>query len=482
MKIVIFSLFLLVGLLVCLVLFNSSQLIHDNAIEVWNLYDGNNTSVIGIFTLFGTILTAFVFFVTAKATKNASDSVRLARESLSLSETNNKKDEFLKRFSMLLEQHNNHLEIVKEYLDKKTAFTPLIMKSTEHYKTFNELRGHEVISPYMRVLYHLLKHIDLEFYIDEKSDLEFKERRKFSSLVRSLIRNDVLSLIAVNSSYIFENGEYNQYKDYQVLLKKFDFFQHVNFFSTIAHNDNDDINALELEYTTMHDEIIQEYTRYNENFRILNSNKKTLGADCIENTTIDTNIDMKIRICVITAIIFNNKTNKLAKKLYINLMSSLNKDLASCDDEFIEKNKKSIFVNKFLDCRIGAMPHISNLLLFEKDKWKYLQRSVEKFNSMKLNSVILTKAKINLLYYSHATSIKILENNNFIFKDNNDDFFISHDDFISQLNTSIYYAKIIYSIKNGIYNKYKSFIIDKYNKKLNSILSQSILLNDETTS
>lgn len=481
MRIIIFTLFFLVALLTGLAFFNTSQLIHDNAIEIWNLYDDNNTSVIGIFTLLGTILTAFVFFVTAKATKNASDSVSLARDSLSLSEVNNKKDEFLRRFSMLLEQHNNHLDIVKKYLDENNNFTAEVMGLADHLQAFNKLRGHTVISPYMRILYHLLKHICVEFYIDENLDPKLKERKKFSSLVRSLIRNDVLSLIAVNSSYVIENGEYNQYKDYQILLKKFDFFQHVNFFATIE-NTLDDIEILKIEYDSILFSITNRYTNYHDNYLKLVTNKEKLGTDEIENTTLDRSLNIKVNICIITAIIFNNKTNRLANSLFTDLVSSLDITLTSHDENFLDEHNKKNLVDKFIDCRIGTMPNPSIVFITERDKWEELKKSEEKFNEVKLNSVILTKVKINILYYAYATNIKILNGDEFIFKDNCDSFFIPYVNIEHYFKENIHNAKITHSIKNGSYKKYRHFIINKYNEKLNSILSQSISLDDEKIS
>lgn len=50
-------------------------------------------------------------------------------------------------------------------------------------------------------------------------------------MVRSLIRNDVLFLVAVNSSYIIEDNKKNDYGKYQKLLRDFDFFEHALFFS-----------------------------------------------------------------------------------------------------------------------------------------------------------------------------------------------------------------------------------------------------------
>lgn len=106
------------------------------------------------------------------------------------------------------------------------------MKTLE--EAHNTLMGHSVISPYMRVLYHLLKHI---FSYTDDPDV-FK---KYTSPLRSMVRNDVLYLIALNASVIYKDSsnDDNGYQDYRKYLNKCVFFEHAIFTSDEYKNFNE---------------------------------------------------------------------------------------------------------------------------------------------------------------------------------------------------------------------------------------------------
>ena len=108
------------------------------------------------------------------------------------------------------------------------------------------MKGHEIFSPYMRILYHLIKHISV-FY-----DGDTASKMKYTSVVRSMIRNDVIFLIALNVSHIKSDGVYNQFEKYQRLLNEVDFFAHAIFDydeKRKMHNDslNMEIHCYEIE-------------------------------------------------------------------------------------------------------------------------------------------------------------------------------------------------------------------------------------------
>jgi antirestriction protein len=183
----------------------------------------------------GTIATSLAFFAALwsafearKSAKAAFLAVKTAEASLEEARKNFRKEAFNQRFSLLLEQHNVYLEKINKFVgsDKGWALVEEIFKSKKHRVAFELLRGHFICSPYMRVLYHLLKFINDDYY-GNKDDV--KGRKKYSSLVRSLISNDVLFLIAVNSSFIKEGEVFNQYNNYQKYLQRFDFFEHADF-------------------------------------------------------------------------------------------------------------------------------------------------------------------------------------------------------------------------------------------------------------
>ncbi|MDY3695766.1 MAG: putative phage abortive infection protein [Proteus mirabilis] len=137
----------------------------------------------------------------------------------------NKKSSFNNKFSLLLEQHNKyHDELVnnldnKKQKEKKEEKWKLLF-CCDYHTPNNYLYGNAEFSPYMRVLYHILKNIDGEF----KNN--YSEAKKNTSLVRSLIRNDILYYIAINSL----SDKNTSFQNYRYLLKKYNFFEHLNIY------------------------------------------------------------------------------------------------------------------------------------------------------------------------------------------------------------------------------------------------------------
>ncbi|MGX9257993.1 putative phage abortive infection protein [Pantoea ananatis] len=196
--------------------------------EFWSALQNNTNHTSDISTLVITTLAAFATGCAAIATRN---STKVSEATLIHTQKTSRRDEFISRYTLLLEQHKEQLSVVKSYLDGDSGKKQLeeLTLETDHLKAFKTLQGHSVLSPYMRVLYHLLRHINA-YYVDNAST---EEKKLYSSTVRSLIRNDVLFLVAVNSSYVIEDNEENDYGKYQRLLRDFDFFEHALFFSAV---------------------------------------------------------------------------------------------------------------------------------------------------------------------------------------------------------------------------------------------------------
>lgn len=198
-------------------------------------------------------------FATWKAARQARESAIIAKQSMisasemakkNLDETTryNRRSAFENRYGLLLAQHNLYHNQLCEYIDKQkpeasqTLNTPIIHFFEHDYTSgsmgpgLSFLTGHQIISRYMRTLYHLLKFIKNEFYIDDGDDIS-RQMKNYVSPVRSTIRNDVLCLIAVNALNI-ENkkSESVGYVNYQNLLHFFDFFEHAVFHSPFSPN------------------------------------------------------------------------------------------------------------------------------------------------------------------------------------------------------------------------------------------------------
>ncbi len=238
-------------------------------------------------------------------------------------------DAFNQRFSLLLTQHNTYLEKVNTYVrtDSGWSFIKKLFDSKKHYEAFDAMSGHITLSPYMRILYHTLKFIEEDFF-GSKDDVV--GRKKYTSLIRSLISNDVLFLIAVNSIYIRNEGAYNQYYKYQYLLQRFDFFEHADFFIIYHQNDINKKNELK------------------EPFRGLEDSFRSCFHEYVSVGNYNSIIEYKpeVRVPVIVAYIYKNPLQNLV----INWFNNTPRMLVNIFVEKIDKRDyNDIFNNFFSD-------------------------------------------------------------------------------------------------------------------------------------
>jgi len=176
------------------------------------------------------LATAFAFAATVY-------SAYFARDIAKKTEYISKKAIFEQRFTLVLEQHNQLLNVIKDWiLDKENSTSPYNEVTKKIYsplEAVNIIRGHAILSPYMRILYHTLKTVDVDCPANGKQPREeiYKEQKKYTSLLRSFIPNDILFLISINSSVTnyeyFEITNSEDYIKYQYLLNKYDFFEHL---------------------------------------------------------------------------------------------------------------------------------------------------------------------------------------------------------------------------------------------------------------
>ncbi|MDR3434646.1 MAG: putative phage abortive infection protein [Rouxiella aceris] len=309
--------------------------------DVWRFYVEKTNPIVGLFTLFGALVTAGAMIYAAKAAYATKDSTEVARKSLEHAQNNTRRDEFTRHFSLLLEQHNAQLEIVKSYLDnpKGLALVKELSGVIDHFTAFNKLRGHSHLSPYMRILYHLLKFIEHNFYIDGSSIIE---KKRFSSLVRSLIRNDVLFLIAVNASYVIQDNEENQYAEYQRLLNEFDFFEHALFYDASKGNEVEGEVRIETYY-------LNAVTALKSQYNYLIRQDK-----CISYATDKVSFPLPIVI----ASIFANPLHEKSKACIENFSSEVDKIYSQVKNEYLDNYKKQIEID-FRFCNFIGMHYFS---------------------------------------------------------------------------------------------------------------------------
>ncbi|MBA0198440.1 hypothetical protein H0249_18180 [Pectobacterium brasiliense] len=214
-------------------------LIPDNFAFIFQEWE----QLVAVSSALGTIVAAVA---TWRAAKEASKSAKIAQQSmeisaqhaeLALKETQNfnRRSGFENRYALLLQQHNHYHLQVCEHLDSNknkdkhgvNDFFNNALVANGLPASLSFLTGHEIISRYMRTLYHLLKFVNDEFYV-EKDALQLM--KNYTSPLRSTVRNDVLYLIAVNALNVTtENAIKSGYPRYQALLHTFDFFEHAVF-------------------------------------------------------------------------------------------------------------------------------------------------------------------------------------------------------------------------------------------------------------
>lgn len=199
-----------VAIIIVLALVYPITLYHE---EIWKVIDKIGALATGL-ALFAAMYQGYVAWKAANLTRQA-----------------NFQNLFQQKFNLILEQHNNSLKNIREWSKSKHAdFNSMGTESL--VKT---IRGHEELSPYMRILYHTLKSIREELPTvegDNKAELILRQKR-YTSLVRSFIPNETLMYIACNASVLDEkfftlDGS-KQYQYFHTMLNEYDFFEHLNF-------------------------------------------------------------------------------------------------------------------------------------------------------------------------------------------------------------------------------------------------------------
>lgn len=204
---------------------------------------------------------------------------------------NNINEDFYKKFSILLDKHDNYLSLINDFFKKDTStiFKIEYLSTLSCSNALKIIRGvndevcisvkggeelvisdgngfaKNVLSPYMRILYHTLKNIDIHFNNDKS--LGDNDAKQFSNIIRSLIPNDLLLLVALNSVIFYKSSGdktkfkdrmnmtidklsiYNDYHKFFKLLIKYDFFEHLNISAT------DESNSYKINYFNIHDNL-----------------------------------------------------------------------------------------------------------------------------------------------------------------------------------------------------------------------------------
>jgi hypothetical protein len=167
--------------------------------------------------------------------------LKLTRKELSLSSQalreqadSYKKQQFESTFFSILDQHNKILSELSINETHKSLFTTneSLSKCYSRFKTIDK----DQVNKYFRVLYQLLKfifinvpskHIGTSFDEDGlKKRPVSSEEKLYSNLVRSILSNEIIQLLAINC---FSNSNYKGYHEYKLMLQRYSFLEHMKF-------------------------------------------------------------------------------------------------------------------------------------------------------------------------------------------------------------------------------------------------------------
>lgn len=251
-----------------------------------------------------------------------------------------------------------------------------------------------ILSPYMRVIYHILK-------CSSENTASKEEMKKHTNIVRSIIPYDILMLVAINAMYFYksfsesknelnrwsdlfhesENGAYtqvfNDYHKYFKLLLKCDFFEHLNMDFNLVKKKIENLK-IEVDLSPMRPisfnskRIISSAGR-NKVFLLLDGDteyicKKLYKSFHHEMMKVETEVlillfyfsDSTIDIVktkVMDEVIYLNKSDKCSGRMKSSFYS-----ICFASNSFIYKKERKVIVSRdFLDLYIsGELPSIMN--------------------------------------------------------------------------------------------------------------------------
>ncbi|EGG4958976.1 hypothetical protein NZQ97_003399 [Salmonella enterica] len=412
------------------------------------------SDVSAIATAIGALVTAVVMGFTIVAATAARKSTKLATEALEQARDNSRQDEFSRHFALLLEQHQVQQDIVKRYLDSMNNKVQEELSNIFYGYEFEDawllMKGHEVFSPYMRILYHLIKHISVFYENDTASKM------KYTSVVRSMIRNDVMFLVALNVSYIKNNGNYNQFEKYQKLLNEVDFFAHAIF-------DYDKNRKMNIEF--LNTEVYCYEIESNIEKRML----KVMEGKSIEHFRRWSIVKNPF----IVTLIIKNPEQMHARHSFDQVLENAGDLYRQVKQEFLSENFKFNspidFLSRFLCCYIVQLTYsevssddylnslaISSLPVVTED---YLNLSVD-------SALVDTATEDKTTYFLRKTSYGRYER-------------IQFADFIKACDIYRKKNKVYVNVLNDVYKPKCDDIIQEWIDFRDEIYSQSVLLNLE---
>lgn len=110
-------------------------------------------------------------------------------------------------------------EITRAY---NSVFQKNIISQARNYLVFEE----NEINHYFRLVYQILKFIDLNYPGDKQKEIFSPEQKRYSSILRASIDHRILELIAINGASTSDTPSYDSFK---IMIEKSSFLEHLKF-------------------------------------------------------------------------------------------------------------------------------------------------------------------------------------------------------------------------------------------------------------
>ncbi|AWV44558.1 hypothetical protein CD201_08215 [Hafnia alvei] len=277
---------------------------------------------------------------------------------------------------------NEIKEIVKNKIGKGIKHAPHLINNSNNISK-------NILSPYMRIIYHLLK-------ASKENAATKQDMKKYTNIVRSIIPYDILMLIAINAMYFYKSPNesnygvkrwsdlfntsddsfFNDYYKYYQLLVECDFFEHLvmNFSNVMTKLENVrfDFDLSEINYMTCKtDKLIRKTleerrylllfgdTYYNLSVLYEKFNEATMKLDTDILVLFFFNEDRRIEITkeeIMDNLIFKNRNIKNEGRLKDQFYNNTYYSRTSC----VYKNESVMSLSRDFYCLYtrGGLPEI----------------------------------------------------------------------------------------------------------------------------
>lgn len=88
--------------------------------------------------------------------------------------------------------------MIKNKISKGTKQVPFLINKNNNFSK-------NILSPYMRIIYHLLK-------ASKENSSTKEDMKKYTNIVRSIILYDILMLIAINAMYFYKSSNESKHE------------------------------------------------------------------------------------------------------------------------------------------------------------------------------------------------------------------------------------------------------------------------------